>query len=240
MEAETTILQQLQQKRTFKATAIGIAAILFWAGLALLTVTARGIPPFELLALSFGVAFLAGVIVLAARGRQALVRLRQPPGPWLTAFAAIFLYHALYFYALTTVPPAEAGLIAYLWPLLIVLFAAVGPGGERLRLNHLGGAILGLLGTAVLFVDHPPETFVSGAAAGYTAAFGCAVIWSGYSVVNRHFANVPSEMLIGVCGAVTITDETERAQFSAVWSPHNRSPALKNLLDLAAATGRSA
>ncbi|MDQ0393472.1 DNA-binding transcriptional LysR family regulator [Labrys monachus] len=37
-----------------------------------------------------------------------------------------------------------------------------------------------------------------------------------------------------------ITDETERAQFSAVWSPHNRSPALKNLLDLAAATGRSA
>lgn len=31
-----------------------------------------------------------------------------------------------------------------------------------------------------------------------------------------------------------IADETERAKFSAVWSPHNRSQALKNLLDLAA------
>lgn len=34
-----------------------------------------------------------------------------------------------------------------------------------------------------------------------------------------------------------IADETEHARFSAVWSPHNRSPALKNLLDLAADAG---
>ncbi|WP_018390164.1 LysR family transcriptional regulator [Ancylobacter sp. FA202] len=37
-----------------------------------------------------------------------------------------------------------------------------------------------------------------------------------------------------------IADETERARFSAVWSPQNRSPALKNLLDLADERGRSA
>ncbi|WP_324695227.1 LysR family transcriptional regulator [Novosphingobium sp. RL4] len=36
-----------------------------------------------------------------------------------------------------------------------------------------------------------------------------------------------------------IADEPERAQFSAVWSPHNRSQALKNLLDLAAEMSRS-
>ncbi|TCP89725.1 LysR family transcriptional regulator [Rhizobium sp. PP-CC-2G-626] len=36
-----------------------------------------------------------------------------------------------------------------------------------------------------------------------------------------------------------ITDETEQARFSAVWSPHNRSPALKNLLDLVGQTGKS-
>ncbi|TCP89735.1 LysR family transcriptional regulator [Rhizobium sp. PP-CC-2G-626] len=35
----------------------------------------------------------------------------------------------------------------------------------------------------------------------------------------------------------TIADEMEQARFSAVWSPHNRSPALKNLLDLVAAMG---
>lgn len=37
-----------------------------------------------------------------------------------------------------------------------------------------------------------------------------------------------------------IADEIEQARFSAVWSPHNRSQALKNLLDLAAEMGRSA
>lgn len=37
-----------------------------------------------------------------------------------------------------------------------------------------------------------------------------------------------------------IADETEQARFSAIWSPHNRSPALKNLLDLAADMAKSA
>lgn len=37
-----------------------------------------------------------------------------------------------------------------------------------------------------------------------------------------------------------IADETEPARFSAVWSPHNRNPALLNLLDLATQMSRSA
>lgn len=36
-----------------------------------------------------------------------------------------------------------------------------------------------------------------------------------------------------------IADETDPARFSAVWSPHNRNPALLNLLDLAFAMSRS-
>jgi len=37
-----------------------------------------------------------------------------------------------------------------------------------------------------------------------------------------------------------IADETEQARFSAIWSPHNRSPALKNLLGIADHMGKSA
>lgn len=36
-----------------------------------------------------------------------------------------------------------------------------------------------------------------------------------------------------------IVDEAEQARFRAVWSPHNRNPALKNLLDLATEMKRS-
>lgn len=186
------------------ATMVGVTAIGFWAVLALLTVATRGIPPLQVLALSFGVAFLAGMLVLALRGRAALELLRQPLAPWLTAFCALFLYHALYFYALATIPPARASLIAYLWPLLIVLMAAWLPGGQSLRARHLAGAAMGLLGTALIFADGSAPIQDAGSLSGYAAAGACALIWSGYSVANRRFSQVPSEMLVGVCGAVAL------------------------------------
>ena len=47
-------------------------------------------------------------------------------------------------------PPAEAGLMNYLWPLLIVLFSSLLPG-EKLKAHHIIGALLGLVGTVLLF-----------------------------------------------------------------------------------------
>jgi drug/metabolite transporter (DMT)-like permease len=186
------------------ATLAGVAAILLWAGLALLTVRARGIPSFELLALTFAVAFLAGLAMLALRGRAALRQMVQPAAPWLTAFCGIFLFHALYFHALSAAPPAQASLIAYLWPLLVVLLSAVG-GGVILRPAHVVGALLGLAGTAIILLGGGADAaFAPGAVFGYLAAFSCAFVWAAYSVRNRRFAETPSGMIVGVCGAVAL------------------------------------
>ncbi|TIM20295.1 MAG: EamA family transporter, partial [Mesorhizobium sp.] len=54
-----------------------------------------------------------------------------------------------YFTALRNAPAVEASLIAYLWPLLIVLGSALMPG-ERLAWNHVVGALLGLAGTFLI------------------------------------------------------------------------------------------
>lgn len=186
------------------ATLIGVVAILLWAALAVLTIEAKGIPPFELLALTFAVAFLGGLVVLSLRGRAGLVELRQPLAAWLCGFVGIFFYHALYFFALSAAPAAQASLIAYLWPLLIVLLSTLAPGAERLRARHVIGALLGLGGTALLLSGRNQTTSVPAPALGYAAAFGCALVWSGYSVLNRRYAEVPSGMLVGVCGAVAL------------------------------------
>ncbi len=186
-----------------QATLAGVVAILLWSALALLTTATAGVPPFELLALTFAVAFVASLALLASRGRRALARLRQPAAPWLLAFLGLFLYHALYFVALKAAPPAAASLVAYLWPLLIVLFSALLPGG-RLRARHVGGALLGLAGTALLLRGGGESEPGGWPALGFAAALGCALVWSGYSVVNRRFAGVPSEMIGGVCGAVAL------------------------------------
>ncbi len=57
----------------------------------------------------------------------------------------------------------------------------------------------------MIILGRSTETVVGGSATlGFAAAFGCAIVWSGYSVLNRRFAAVPSAMLVGVCGAVAV------------------------------------
>lgn len=187
-----------------RPTLCGLGAILLWATLALLAVTTRGIPPFETLSISFGIACFAGLVWLGARGRLAV--LRQPFKAWMLGFVGLFSYHALYFTAMDNAPPAQAGLISYLWPLLIVLFAALLPGG-KLRANHLLGALMGLAGTALLLLGrHSDHGLHAGSAVaiGYLCAFAAAFVWSGYSVANRRISSVPSELIIGVCGLVSV------------------------------------
>lgn len=187
-----------------RATAIGFLAILLWSGLAVLTTLTEGVPPFELLALSFGVAFGASLLVLGRRGVAGFRAWNQPWPVWATGFAGIFFYHALYFYALKAAPPVEASLLNYLWPLLIVILSAV-MAGESLRPRQLIGAGLGLAGTALVVLSRDPGTATgSNPVMGLAAAAGCAVVWSVYSVNNRRFHDVPSEVMGGICGLVAL------------------------------------
>lgn len=207
-----------QQAGRSRATLIGIGAILLWAALALLTATAGALPPFELMTLTFTVAFVSGLALLALRGRAALAEMRQPPAPWLTAFIGIFGYHALYFYALQNAPVAEASLVAYLWPLFIVLFSALLPG-EKLRPRHLVGAALGFAGTVVIITARNGAGAGAGAITGYLAAFACALTWSGYSVLNRRFEGTPSGMIVGICGAVALAGALCHLLFETTVTP---------------------
>ncbi len=127
------------------ATLIGLTAILMWSLLAVLTVATGKIPAFQLAAMTFAIGALVGFLTWVGRP-EAIGALRQPPLAWIVGVGGLFGYHALYFLALRFAPPAEAGLLNYLWPLLIVLFSALLPG-ERLAPHHVVGALLGLAGT---------------------------------------------------------------------------------------------
>src|SRR5580693_8774523 len=131
------------------ATLIGLTAILMWSLLAVLTVATGKIPAFQLAAITFAIGGMVGLSTFIGRP-EALSALRQPAPVWALGVGGLFGYHALYFLALRLAPPAEAGLVSYLWPLLIVLFSSFLPN-ERLRPHHVIGALLGLVGTIVLF-----------------------------------------------------------------------------------------
>ena len=131
-----------------RPTLIGFTAILMWSLLALLTAASGRVPPFQLAAMTFAIGGLLGAASWIFR-KGALAALRQPAEVWALGIFGLFGYHALYFFALRLAPPAESGLINYLWPLLIVLFSAFLPG-EKLKPHHVIGAVLGLVGTIVL------------------------------------------------------------------------------------------
>ncbi|WP_438014339.1 EamA family transporter [Sorangium sp. So ce315] len=189
------------------ATLAGVAAIGLWGSLALLSTSVSGLPPLQVLASTFAIAALLGVARAARRGRGlgALRALRQPLSAWLLGVGGLFGYHALYFYALSAAPPAQVSLIAYLWPLLIVLFSAALPGG-RLRRRHVAGALLGLAGVWTVLTAGGDAAggdvgLRAAHASGYLAALGCALVWSTYSVVQRRFADVPADAVAGSCAA---------------------------------------
>jgi drug/metabolite transporter (DMT)-like permease len=190
------------EARRLRATGIGGLAILLWSSLALLTTLAGPVPPFQLVAMSFGVAGAASLAIGAVQGRT-IERLRHPPAVWLLGIGGLFGYHFLYFLALGSAPPVEANLINYLWPLLIVVFAGFLPG-ERLRWWHLAGAFSGLVGAVILVTHGFQASIGQGGRLGYAAALAAAVIWAGYSVLSRRFGAVPSEAIGGFCAATSV------------------------------------
>jgi drug/metabolite transporter (DMT)-like permease len=129
---------------------------------------------------------------------RAIRALRQPPLVWLVGIGGLFGYHALYFLALRLAPPAEAGLVNYLWPLLIVLLSSLLPG-ERLAAHHVIGGALGFAGTALLFAGNGGTQFEASAIPGFVAAFVAAFVWAGYSVMSRRLAAVPTDAVAGFC-----------------------------------------
>src|SRR6185437_9268731 len=179
------------------ATAIGFCAVLLWASLATLTAASGAVPPFELLALTFGIGGLAGVGLWAVRPAAAKA-LRQPWPVYLLGVGGLFGYHACYFIALRHAPVVEAGLINYLWPLLIVVFSALLPG-ERLKCQHLAGCVLALLGAVLVVTRGQGFNFDATYLPGYAAALIAAVIWGAYSVLSRRLPHVPSDTITGFC-----------------------------------------
>jgi drug/metabolite transporter (DMT)-like permease len=186
-----------------RATLAGFGAIALWSTLALLSRGAVRVPAYQLLALSFAVGVAATLLVTLVRHgvHAGLRRCAAPPRALALGFAALFGFHALYFHALKLAPAAPASLIVYLWPLLIAIGAAWRESGARIA--RLSAAGLGLLATTLVIGDGDSG---GGAhqALGYGLAVACALVWAGYSLLNRRFAALPAETLIPACALTAL------------------------------------
>ena len=178
-------------------TLIGFSAVVMWSALAVLTAASGTMPPFQLSAICFLIGSLIGLSAMM-RDPQRFRAFRQPVRVWALGLFGLFGYHFLYFTALRNAPAVEAGLIAYLWPLLIVVGSALLPG-ERLGWHHVAGALMGLAGTALILMRGAEGGFGGGNLLGYGAAGLCALTWSAYSLLSRRFGSTPTDVIAGFC-----------------------------------------
>ena len=202
-----------------RATLIGFGAVLLWALLALFTVGTAPMPPLQISAICFAIGGIIGLIWTARASEISQLR-AVPLSVYIFGTAGLFLYHFLYFSALRAAPPAQAGLIAYLWPLLIVLFSGLLPG-ERLKTGHILGALISFSGAALVVLGGSAG-FNPEFAAGYALAVGCALVWAGYSVLSRRLGNVPTASVAVFCIATAVLSfAAHLATEKTVWPASN-------------------
>ena len=178
----------------FRATLIGFSAIMLWALLALLTIGSAPVPPFLLNTICFAIGGALGLVWTLTTGQGALLR-QVPVRVYLFGTLGLFGYHFLYFTAFRLAPAAETGLIAYLWPLFIVVLSGLLPG-ERLSAAHILGALIAFAGAALIVLGREGG---ESNALGLGLAFACAVTWAVYSVASRFLGQVPTVAVTIYC-----------------------------------------
>jgi drug/metabolite transporter (DMT)-like permease len=181
-----------------RATFVGFTAVLMWAVLALFSTAANAIPPFQLAAMSFLIGGVLGAVSWPFRPAAFKTLRQQDWRLWVLGIGSLFGYHFIYFTAIRNAPPVEVSLIAYLWPLFLVVFSAFLPG-EKLRPHHILGVALGLTGAVVVITRGQGLGLSDGLKLGHILALPCAIIWSGYSILARRFGSVPTDVVSGFC-----------------------------------------
>jgi hypothetical protein len=160
-------------------TAIGALAIPLWAMWPSLALRTAAVPPLETLTL----AFLCGSISFKALHMSAGEPAAHPERSWRSWIPGLVYAGALsggdvcFLLALHRIPAAQANLLAYLWPVMIVVMGAA-VGLFRLRARQLLGLLLGFSGAVILIWDGQ----VSLAAGGIALALLSGALWAAYCV----------------------------------------------------------
>lgn len=124
-----------------RAAGLALGAVLLWATWPTLATIANPAPPFLMFGLAAAVGFVVSLGLSAAQGKAADF-LSTPPRTLVVVTVGLLANNILYLLAIRRIGPAEANVISYLWPVLLVAIVA------RLRKERLARAQLAGIATA--------------------------------------------------------------------------------------------
>ena len=164
-----------------------ISAVVIWSTTAALVKSLlTAIPTFEALFLSTLAASLFLLAVQLVRDGGRIFRTYDIRGYAAMAglgFLGLFLYSGLYYYGLSQLTSQEACLLNFLWPMMIVLFAALLLG-ERITLRTAAALLLSFSGVVVLTLGGEGSAEGNGLL-GTAACLLAALCYGLFCVLNK-------------------------------------------------------
>lgn len=180
------------------ATLLGYGGLILWSLSALFTTKLHRIPTLEILTVALGTSFIMAAVKLTLYRQWA--RIKQPWFIWVIGIIGIYGNDLTFVAAFKYAPPAQADLINYLWPILVILGTALLPK-ERLTPRYCVAGLFGLLGVYILITQgEGVQGFNFLYIKGYLLALLDAVIWAAYTLLSRFYGKTPLEMVGMYCG----------------------------------------
>ena len=181
-----------------------ISAVVIWSTTAALVKSLLStIPTYEALFLSSFAAslFLIGMQLVRDGGRVfRTYDIRGYAAMVGLGFLGLFLYSGLYYYGLTQLTSQEACILNFLWPMMIVLFAALLLG-ERITLRTAAALLLSFSGVVVLTLGGEGSAEGNGMLGAAACILG-ALCYGLFCVLNKR-RNIDQTVMMVVAWGVT-------------------------------------
>ena len=229
-----------------RAVSLALGAVLFWATWPTLATWAQPAPPFLSLALGSAAGFALSLARATATGQRRAF-LRTSPRTLLLVAGGLLTNNALYLLAMPRIGPAEANVISYLWPILLVLIVSRLDRSRLMRGQWLGigaafaGAALAIGPTFARGFD--PVGVLLAFASGLTFAVYAAIRSRGreqHDVIGPSMG-VMAVLAMGLHLAFETTPQLAWPQLLAIAAIGIGPLTLSNMLwDLASRTGHLA
>lgn len=180
------------------ATLLGFSALFLWAMSCYLFSELEAVPTFQVTSTVLTIAFVFTSILLTIHGQWR--RVKQPKKVYFIGFVIIFVNQASFIYAIKLIPPEQAEVIYYLWPIMTIVISAIFFENKS-SIIPVFSAFLGLGGVYILLMGDG-SSFESKLEYidGYLFAFAAGLAWVFYSLFARYNPRIPIEMNGIWCG----------------------------------------
>ncbi len=198
-----------------KATLIGCIAIMLWSIDTIINIYLTRLPVFEVLSISWLLAFVIYALILSYRRKW--MEVRQKPVVWIIGTLGLCGAHFCMVAGLRQAPPEQVTTLAAIWPIWVVVFGGWLLNKEKLTWISALGAIIGFVGVSVVLTNGKLLSgFQLNYSLGYTFALLSSVLWTFYVLMTRRFTNISSQMMgmyMGVGGLFALAYHLRAEKF---------------------------